>query len=96
MLAGIYLKVKGKTQGDIKGSVVQDGHDKKIQIIAFKNDYDMPAKLQEGLSPAAAARGTITVTKEMDRSSPQFLQALGKREMMEVFEITIYRPKPRR
>ncbi|RIV65875.1 type VI secretion system effector Hcp1 [Burkholderia pseudomallei] len=93
MLAGIYLKVKGNTQGEIKGSVVQEGHDGKIHILAFKNDYDMPARLQEGLTPAAAARGTITLTKEMDRSSPQFLQALGKREMMEEFEITIHRPK---
>lgn len=93
MLAGIYLKVKGKTTGEIKGSVVQEGHDGKIHILAFKNDYDMPARLQEGLTPAAAARGTITLTKEMDRSSPQFLQALGKREMMEEFEITIYSPK---
>ncbi len=93
MLAGIYLKVKGKTQGEIKGSVVQEGHDGKFHILAFKNDYDMPARLQEGLTPAAAARGTITLTKEMDRSSPQFLQALGKREMMEEFEITIHRPK---
>ncbi|MET5116519.1 type VI secretion system tube protein Hcp, partial [Burkholderia pseudomallei] len=34
MLAGIYLKVKGNTQGEITGSVVQEGHDGKIHILA--------------------------------------------------------------
>ncbi|MGC3029269.1 type VI secretion system tube protein TssD [Burkholderia sp. DN3021] len=93
MLAGMYLKVKGKTQGEIKGSVVQDNHDGKIHIYAFKHDYDMPAKMQEGMTPGANARGVLTLTKEMDRSSPQFLQALGKRETLTDFELEIYRPK---
>ncbi|WP_217591204.1 Hcp family type VI secretion system effector [Burkholderia sp. GbtcB21] len=93
MLAGMYLKVKGKTQGEIKGSVVQENHDGKIHVYAFKHDYDMPAKMQDGLTPGASARGVLTLTKEMDRSSPQFLQALGKREKLTDFELEIYRPK---
>ncbi|KWC39195.1 hcp protein [Burkholderia ubonensis] len=92
MLAGMYLKVNGKAQGAIRGSVVQDNHDGKIHIHAFKHDYDMPAKLQEGMTPGGNARGVLTLTKEMDQSSPQFLQALGKRETLTDFELEIYRP----
>ncbi|MET5116364.1 type VI secretion system tube protein Hcp, partial [Burkholderia pseudomallei] len=34
----------------MKGCVVQDVHDGKINILAFKKDYDMPARLQECLT----------------------------------------------
>lgn len=93
MLAQMYLKVKGRTQGEIKGSVTQKDHGGKILIHGFKHSYDMPANLQAGRIVSSEARGVLTLTKEMDQSSPQFWQALGKREFLDDFVFEIYRPK---
>ena len=76
-----YLRLSGETQGEIKGSVTQAGREDSIMVIAVDMPY--PGK--------GMFRNTITVTKEVDRSSPLLYEALEQRETITEWRLEFWR-----
>lgn len=79
-----YLQLSGKTQGEIKGSVTQKGRENKIMIVAVDHEVKNDKGKQHGL---------FTITKELDRSSPQLYRALASAEPMSKFELQFWTPQ---
>ncbi|WP_044246058.1 type VI secretion system tube protein Hcp, partial [Chondromyces apiculatus] len=48
MALAAYLRLKGQTQGDIKGSVIQKGREDSIMVIAVSHEIISPRDAASG------------------------------------------------
>lgn len=92
MALNAYLRLKGKKQGEIKGSVVQKGRENKIQIIAVSHDITSPRDAASGLPTGKVMHKPLVITKELDKSSPLLYNALCNNETMTEFELQFWTP----
>lgn len=91
MALNAYLRLEGETQGSIKGSSTQAGREDLIQIIAF--DHEVDAGLDAFGQPTGKRRhGLLSVTKELDRSTPMLMTALTSDEPLGRFELRFWQP----
>jgi len=88
-----YMKVTGKTQGEIKGDCTQSG-DKKDKILVYAVDHsiEIPKDTHTGLPTGQRIHNPLTVTKHYDNASPKLKQACCKGEQCDV-ELDFYRIK---
>ena len=77
-----YLMLEGQNQGKIEGSTKIQGHDGKILVQAVEHLVDIPKNPQTGLPAGKRVHQGITLTKEVDKSSPKLFQALTSGEQM--------------
>ncbi|MDK2955242.1 MAG: type secretion system secreted protein Hcp [Desulfovibrionales bacterium] len=89
-----YMKVKGKSQGDIKGDCTQSG-DKKDTVLLYQQDHnvEIPKDTHTGLPTGQRIHNPFVITKHKDNSSPKLFQACCKGEQCDV-EVDYYRIKP--
>ncbi|MFW5836836.1 MAG: Hcp family type VI secretion system effector [Desulfovibrionaceae bacterium] len=89
-----YMKVKGKSQGDIKGDCTQSG-DKKDTVLLYQQDHDVeiPKDTHTGLPTGQRIHNPFVITKHKDNASPKLFQACCKGEQCDV-EVDYYRIKP--
>jgi len=88
-----YMKVTGKTQGDIKGDCTQSGDKKdKILVYAIDHSVEIPKDTHTGLPTGQRIHNPLTITKHVDNASPKLYQGCCKGEQMTV-EIDSYRIK---
>ncbi len=80
MALNAYLTLKGETQGDIKGSVTQAGREDTIAIIAFDQEIKSPRDAASGLPTGKRQHGPLTITKEVDKSTPLIYSAMVNNE----------------
>jgi len=73
-----YLKLKGQKTGDIRGSVTQKGRENTIMVIAVEH---------------TSGKKVLTLTKEIDKSSPLLHQAYTNGEPMAEFTLQFWRPQ---
>ncbi len=99
MALNAYLRLKGAKQGDIKGSATQKGQEGKIMVIAFEHGISVP---EQGASSRNSTSGSlrgkcqhsaITITKEIDQSTPLLLNALVNNEKITMWELQFWRPE---
>ncbi|AOJ73472.1 MULTISPECIES: Hcp family type VI secretion system effector [Burkholderia] len=86
-----YLTLEGQTQGNIEGSVDIQGHEGKILIQAVEHTIEIPKSPQTGLPTGKRIHGPMTLTKEIDKSSPKLSQALASGEQMKSVALEFYR-----
>lgn len=84
----VLMKIKGEQQGDFK-SGRKDG---KIQGMKFHLGVSAPKDVSSGQSTGRRSYQTISFTKEIDASSPQFLHALTSNENLPTVTIDINAP----
>ena len=77
-----YLKLKGQKQGEIKGSVVQKGKEGRIRVLAFNHSIMSPRDAASGLPTGKRQHKPFVITKELDKSSPRFLNAIYTNETL--------------
>ena len=77
-----YLSLEGQTQGTIEGSSKVQGHEGKILVQAVEHLVDIPSNPQNGLPSGKCVLGPMTLSKEVDKSSPKLFQALSQGEQM--------------
>ena len=87
-----YLKIKGQKQGEIKGSVIQKGREGLIQVMAAIHDVISPRDAQSGLPTGQRQHKPLTITKEIDRSTPLLRQALITNETLTEWELQFFKP----
>lgn len=86
-----YLVVEGENQGKIEGSVKVKGHEGKILIQAVDHTIEIPKSPQTGLPTGKRVHMPMTVTKEIDKSSPKLYQALTSGEQFKSVSLEFYR-----
>ena len=79
-----YLRLTGETQGEIRGSVTQAGREDSIMIIAVDMPYPGRGMFAQ----------TITLTKEVDRSSTPLYTALANSERFTAWNLRFWQPSP--
>ena len=90
-----YLMLEGQNQGKIEGSTKIQGHDGKILVQAVEHLVDIPKNPQTGLPAGKRVHQGITLTKEVDKSSPKLFQALTSGEQMKSVVMEFYRISPK-
>lgn len=86
-----YLKLDGENQGNIEGSVKIKGHDNTVLVQGVEWKVDIPRNPQTGLPSGKRVHHPLTVTKEVDKSSPKLYQALTSGEHMKTVTLNFFR-----
>ncbi len=94
MALNAYLKLKGETSGDIKGSVTQSGREDSIMVIAFNHEIISPRDAASGLPTGKRQHKPIIITKEIDKSSPLLYTLLVNNEQISEWELQFWAPSP--
>jgi type VI secretion system secreted protein Hcp len=87
-----YMTVKGQSQGDIKGEVSQKGREGTIRVLAFSHEVISPRDAASGLPTGKRQHKALIITKEIDKSTPQLMQALVNNENLPTLTLKFYRP----
>ena len=90
----IHLLVEGVKQGKIEGSCTMKGREGTILVQGVDHTVEIPKSPQTGLPTGKRVHGALTITKEVDKSSPKLLQALCSGEQLTEVELDFYRIKP--
>jgi type VI secretion system secreted protein Hcp len=92
MALNAYLKLKGQTQGEIKGSVTQKGREGKIMVIAVSHEIMSPRDPASGLPTGKRMHKPFVITKELDKSSPLLYNVLVNNENVTEWELQFWQP----
>jgi type VI secretion system secreted protein Hcp len=90
-----YLTVEGQNQGKIEGSTKVQGQEGKILVQAVDHTIEIPKSPQTGLPTGKRVHGAMSVTKEIDKSSPKLYQALTSGEQLKDVSLEFYRISPK-
>ena len=77
MSSPIYMSIKAKKTGQIKGPVTQNKLEDTIKLLTFDHELRIPVKEENGMPSGKKVHSAITVTKELDKATPLLLQALA-------------------
>ncbi len=94
MALNAYLRLKGETQGDIKGSVTQKGRQGSILVTGASHEVLSPRDAASGLPTGKRQHKPFVVYKPVDRSTPLLYTALINNENLTLWELRFWRPKP--
>ncbi len=93
MALNAYItKIKGQTQGDIKGSVTQKGREGWIECYAFDHKVHSPRDPASGLPTGKRVHSPVRVVKPLDKSSPLLMKALVENENLPEVELQFFTP----
>jgi type VI secretion system secreted protein Hcp len=93
MALNAYLKLKGQTSGDVKGSVTQKGREGKIMVHAYTHDIVLPRDAASGLPTGKRMHKPLTITKEIDKSSPVLYQIMVNNENIPEWKLEFWAPQ---
>lgn len=66
----IYAKIKGATQGDLKGAVTAQSYSGQIEVHTAEFGVGSPRDVSTGLPTGKRIARPLQITKPMDKSSP--------------------------
>jgi type VI secretion system secreted protein Hcp len=92
MALNAYLRLVGDTQGEIKGSVTQAGREDSIMVIAFEHEVISPRDAASGLPTGKRQHNALTITKEIDKSTPLLMNALVNNENINEWVLQFWQP----
>jgi type VI secretion system secreted protein Hcp len=85
-----YLRLSGQKQGKITGSSMTKGREGTIEVIGASHGLLSPRDPATGLPTGKRQHRPLTITKELDRSTPMLRQALVFNETLTSFELSFY------
>ena len=91
MALNAYLRLKGDTQGDIKGSVARKGREDSILVIAADHEVESPRDAASGLPTGKRQHQPFVITKEVDKASPLLMKALVENENIGEWKLEFWR-----
>ena len=92
MALNAYLRLKGETQGEIKGSVTQGGREDSIMVIGFSHDIVSPRDAASGLPTGKRQHKPVVITKEIDKATPLLHNVLVNNENITEWELRFWQP----
>lgn len=96
-----YMTIKATSQGDLNpgtmsadsvGTFAKASHEDEMQILAINYDIVRPVDTQTGSLTGLPQHRGVTITKMIDKASPQIMQAMTEGEKLDI-EIGWYRTK---
>lgn len=85
-----FMKVVGTTQGEIQGSCQIQGRENTILVQGVDHTIEIPRSPQTGLPTGKRVHLPMTVTVEIDKSTPKLYQALCSGEKLSSVEVDYY------
>ena len=92
MALNAYMTLTGETQGEIKGSVTQAGREDSILVIAVNHEVESPRDAASGLPSGKRQHKPLTITKDVDKSSPLLMAAFTQNENITDLALRFWRP----
>lgn len=92
MALNAYLKLKGQTQGEIKGSITQKGREDSIMVIAYHHEIVAPRDAASGLPTGKRQHKPLVITKEIDKATPLLYNALVNNENITEWKLEFWTP----
>ncbi len=92
MALNAYLTLKGKLQGDIKGSSTIKGREGKIVVIAANHEVLSPKDSTTGFPSGKHMHRPFVITKEVDKSTPLLYNMFVKNEIAVTWILQFYQP----
>lgn len=89
-----FLKLQGKIQGIIKGSVTLPGKEDSISVISISHELFSPRDPQSGLPTGQRMHKPLAIVKQIDRSTPLLYRAIGTNELITTFNLAFYVTPP--
>jgi type VI secretion system secreted protein Hcp len=86
------MMVNGATQGHIQGGVIKPGLEGWIEVIGLDHEIISPRDAASGLPTGKRQHKPLTITKELDKSTPLLFQALVNNENLKDVELRFFRP----
>lgn len=86
-----YMKLEGKTQGNIEGDCSQTGREGMILIYRVKHDVEIPRDVHTGLPTGQRIHHPLVVTKHFDKGTPKLYQACTSGEQFKTVELQYFR-----
>ncbi len=86
----IEMKITGQKTGVFKGDSAQKGHTDQIVLSAYLFQVSAPRDPATGLPTGRRVYQPLTVTKQLNQSSPQILNALVTNENLRSVVINFY------
>jgi len=93
MALNAYLKMKGQTQGEIKGSVTQKGRENKILVIAYEHGIVSPRDSASGLPTGKRMHKPLMIMKELDKATPLLYNILVNNENIPEWQLEFWTPQ---
>jgi type VI secretion system secreted protein Hcp len=90
-----YLSIVGAQNQKIEGSCSIKGHEGQVLVQAVDLQVEMPRNPQTGLASGKRIHHGMTITKEVDKSSPRLSEALWKGEKLDSVELDFFRITPK-
>lgn len=94
MALDAYLWCTGEMQGDIKGSVTETGREDSIKVIAASHQVLRPMDATTGLPTGKHQHKPFTITKEVDRATPQLYQSMVNNESLVAWKLQFWTLAP--
>lgn len=92
MALNAYLRMTGEIQGEIRGSTTLADREGSIMVIAFEHEMTSPRDAATGMPTGKRQHHAITITKEIDRSSPRLMRMLINNERITEWELRFWQP----
>jgi len=87
----IFMKLTGE-KGPIPGGVMRSGLEGWIEVIGMNHEIVSPRDAASGLPTGKRQHKPITITKEIDKSTPLIFKALVNNEQIKEVELRFYKP----
>ena len=92
MALNAFMRLTGETQGEIRGSVTLRGREDSIQVIAVNHNVVSPRDAASNLPTGKRQHKPLTITKEIDMSSPLLMNMLVNNENITNLVIRFWTP----
>jgi type VI secretion system secreted protein Hcp len=89
-----YMTLTGQKSGAVKGGVTQKGREGSIGIIAVNHEVLSPRDPASGLPTGKRMHKPLTVTMELDQSTPILYNMLTSNENIPTLEVKFWRTGP--
>lgn len=90
-----YLRLKGRKQGEFRGSVTLKGREGRMAVLESSHEVMVPVDGASGLAAGRAEHRPFIIVKEIDQATPALYQALIDGELLEEAELQYWAPKGR-
>lgn len=77
-----FLQIKGQKTGEMKGDVMQKGHESWNSVLSMDYSFNAPAEAGAGLATARRVRQPISFTLRWSKATPLLLNAAASNETL--------------
>ena len=91
MALNAYLRLASKAQGKIEGPVTQAGRENTIEVFGWNHEVIAPRDAASGMATGKRQHKALTITKAVDKTTPQLMKALITAESITSFSLECWR-----